>query len=79
LVDRDFYKRARIFTTSRKEARTIERFEQQQRNGQEIRRSLRRKEFLNKVVERKKEFDEFHKKKMAKVKKIVGLTVAHLA
>jgi hypothetical protein len=27
LVDRDFYKRARVFTTSKKEARTIDRFE----------------------------------------------------
>lgn len=51
LVDRDFYKRARIFTTSKKEARTIERFEQQMRNGQEIRRGARRKEFMKEILE----------------------------
>lgn len=51
LVDRDFYKRARVFTTSKKEARTIERFEQQMKNGQEIRRGARRKEFLKEVLE----------------------------
>ena len=50
-MDRDFYKRARVFTTSKKEARTIERFEQQMKNGQEIRRGARRKEFLKEVLE----------------------------
>jgi hypothetical protein len=50
-VDRDFYKRARVFTTSKKEARTIERIEQQMKNGQEIRRGARRKEFLKEVLE----------------------------
>jgi len=28
LVDRDFYKRAKVFTHSKKEARTLDRFEQ---------------------------------------------------
>lgn len=28
LIDREFYKRERIFTQSRKEARTLDRFEQ---------------------------------------------------
>jgi hypothetical protein len=28
LVDRDFYRRAKVFTQSKKEARTLDRFEQ---------------------------------------------------
>ena len=33
LVDREFYKRERVFTQSKKEARTLDRFEQQMRSG----------------------------------------------
>lgn len=33
LVDRDFYKRAKVFTASKKEARTLDRFEAQMRSG----------------------------------------------
>lgn len=67
-----------MFTTSKKEARTIERFEQQMRNGQEIRRGARRKEFLKEVLEHQKDFVEFHKKRAAKIKKNAYLTKAHL-
>ena len=63
LVDREFYKRARIQTHNKKEARTIDRFEQQMRSGQEMRRGARRKEFLKEVLDHQKEFVEFHKKK----------------
>lgn len=52
LVDRDFYKRERVFTHSKKEARTLDRFEQQMRSGQEMRRGARRKEFLKEVLDR---------------------------
>jgi hypothetical protein len=33
LVDREFYKRAKIYQSSKKEARTLDRFEQQMRSG----------------------------------------------
>ena len=51
LVDREFYKRARVYTHSKKEARTLDRFEQQMRSGQELRRGARRKEFLKEVLD----------------------------
>jgi len=33
LIDREFYKRARVATQSKKEARTLDRFEKQMRSG----------------------------------------------
>jgi len=48
------------------------------RNGQEIRRGARRKDFLREVLEHQKDFVEFHKKRAAKVKKNAYLTKAHL-
>lgn len=48
------------------------------RNGQEIRRGARRKDFLREVLEHQKDFIEFHKKRAAKVKKNAYLTKAHL-
>lgn len=52
LVDREFYKRERVFTVNKKEAKTLDRFEQQMRSGQELRRGARRKEFLKEVLDR---------------------------
>ena len=70
LVDRDYYKRARTYTSqNKKEGKIIERFEQQMRNGQESRKKDSHKEFLNKVIEHAKNFIEFHKKKAKKIKK----------
>ena len=78
LVDREFYKRARVFTHSKKEARTLDRFEQQMRSGQELRRGARRKEFLKEILDHQKDFMEFHKKRQNKFKKLVYLTKTHL-
>lgn len=39
------------------------------RSGQEMRRGERRKEFLREVLDRQKEFFEFHKKRISKIKK----------
>ena len=48
------------------------------RNGQEVRRGARRKEFLKEILEHQKDFIEFHKKRIAKVKKNAYLTKTHL-
>ena len=79
LVDRDFYRRERVFTHSKKEARALDRFEQQMRLGQEMRRGARRKEFLKEVLDRQKEFVEFHKKRVSKIKRNACLTKSYLA
>ncbi len=39
------------------------------RSGQEMRRGARRKEFLREVLDRQKEFVEFHKKRVSKIKR----------
>jgi len=49
-VDREFYKRAKIYANSKKEARTLDRFEQQMRSGQELRKKTRHREFLNEIL-----------------------------
>jgi ATP-dependent helicase STH1/SNF2 len=70
LVDRHFYKRPRIYATqNKKEGKIIERFEQQMRNGQENQKKARHKEFLNKILAHAKNFSEFHKKKVKKLKR----------
>ena len=69
LVDRDFYKRAKIYSSSKKEARTLDRFEQQMRSGQELRKKTRHKEFLNEILYHANKFTEFHKKRQNFVKK----------
>ena len=50
LIDREFYRRSRLTGASKKEARTLDRFEQQMRSGQELRKKTRQKEFLNEIV-----------------------------
>ena len=77
-MDRDFYTRAKVFTASKREARTLDRFEAQMRSGQEVRRGARRKEFLKEVLEHQKEFWEFHKKRATRVKRAAYLTKTHL-
>ena len=41
LVDRQFYKRTKSYAQSKKEARTLDRFEQNMRTGQETRKKTR--------------------------------------
>jgi len=48
------------------------------RNGQETRRGARRKEFLKEVLDHQKDFIEFHKKRVGKIKKNAYLTKTHL-
>ena len=78
-MDREFYKRERVFTHNKKEAKTLDRFEQQMRSGQEMRRGAKRKEFLKEVLDRQKEFFEFHKKRISKIKRNAYLTKNYLA
>lgn len=47
----------------------MDRFEQQMRSGQELRKKTRHKEFLNEILYHAKEFTEFHKKKLHHIKK----------
>ena len=49
------------------------------RLGQEMRRGARRKEFLKEVLDRQKEFVEFHKKRISKIKRNACLTKSYLA
>jgi hypothetical protein len=69
LVDREFYKRAKVYSSSKKEARTLDRFEQQMRSGQELRKKTRHREFLNEILNHAKDFTEFHKKKLNHIRK----------
>ncbi len=78
LVDREFYKRAKIYASSKKEARTLDRFEQQMRSGQELRKKTRHREFLNEILLHAKEFTEFHKKKVNHIRKKAILIKASL-
>ena len=65
LIDRFYYKRARILSmVSKKDAKSMERFEQQMRNGQEQRKKARHNRFLSDLLTHSKEFWEFHKKKI---------------
>jgi len=43
-----------------------------------MRRGERRKEFLKEVLDRQKEFLEFHKKRVSKIKRTAYLTKNHL-
>jgi len=69
LVDRDFYRRARVQQSSKKEARTLDRFEQQMRSGQEQRKKTRHRELLSEILSHAKDFAEFHKKRAGLVRK----------
>lgn len=69
LVDRNFYRRTKSYAQSKKEARTLDRFEQNMRSGQDNRKKNRHKEFLNEVLQHAKDFHEFHKKRYAQIKR----------
>eukprot|EP00347_Sterkiella_histriomuscorum_P012579 403368026 len=69
LVDREFYKRAKVYQNSKKEARTLDRFEQQMRSGQELRKKTRHKELLNEILFHANKFMEFHKKRQNFIRK----------
>lgn len=69
LIDREFYKRAKVYASSKKEQRTLDRFEQQMRSGQELRKKTRHREFLNEIIFHAKDFSEFHKKRVHHIKK----------
>jgi len=47
----------------------LDRFEQQMRSGQELRKKTRHREFLNEILFHAKEFSEFHKKKVNQIRK----------
>jgi|TARA_B110000285_G_C15091760_1_gene599501 ATP-dependent helicase STH1/SNF2 len=68
-VDRQFYKRTKSYAQSKKEARTLDRFEQNMRSGQETRKKTRHKEFLNEILQHAKDFHEFHKKRQTQTKR----------
>jgi hypothetical protein len=69
LVDRQFYRRTKPHAQSKKEARTLDRFEQNMRNGQETRKRNRHREFLNEIIQHAKDFHEFHKKRQTQTKR----------
>ena len=69
LVDRNFYRRTKSYTSNKKEARTLDRFEQNMRSGQETRKKNRHKEFMNEILQHAKDFHEFHKKRQTQTKR----------
>ena len=69
MVDREFYKRSKTSATNKKDARTLDRFEQNMRSGQELRKKTRHKEFLNEILLHSKELTDFHKKKLYMIKR----------
>ena len=50
LVDREFYKRTKSYAQSKKEASTLDKFEQNMRSGYETRKKTRHKEFLAEIL-----------------------------
>ena len=64
LVDREFYKRTKTLTQSKKEASVLDKFEHAMRSGYETRKKTRHKEFLGELLHHAKEFHEFHKKRI---------------
>mmetsp|Transcript_17766 Transcript_17766/g.27468 ORF Transcript_17766/g.27468 Transcript_17766/m.27468 type:complete len:163 (+) Transcript_17766:825-1313(+) len=69
LLDREFYKRTKSYASTKKDARALDRFENNMRNGQETRKKARHKEFLNEILQHAKEFNEFHKKRQTQTKR----------
>lgn len=78
LLDRNFYRRNKVNFSNKKEARTLDRFEQNMRSGQEIRKKTRHKEFLNEILQHAKDFTEFHKKRQMQNKRKATIFKAHL-
>ena len=66
LLDRRVYKKP---ITYQKKDQEFNRFEQQLRNGFDMRKKEKQKEFLHNVLNQHKEFMEFHKEKKQKLKK----------
>jgi hypothetical protein len=77
-VDREYYRRTKTYSSSKKEARTLDRFEQSMRTGLETRKRARHKEFLNEIIQHAKEFNEFHKKKHNQTKRKAAIFKNHL-
>ena len=67
-----------MFNSNKKEARALDKFEQQMRVGQDARRGARRKEFLKEVLDHYKDFMEFHKRRQSKIRKTAGSVKSHL-
>lgn len=68
LLDRRGYKKPNQFLAKR-DQKLHDRFEQQLRNGYDIRKKEKQKEFLNSVINQQREFMEFHKERKQKLKK----------
>lgn len=69
LLDRRFYKRTSPFGASRKDQKLNDRFEQQLRNGYDIRKKDKHREFLNKLMLHQRDYMEFHKTRKQNLKK----------
>ncbi len=79
LVDRQFYMRARMLSINdKKGAKTLERYEQQMRSGQEQRKKAQHKDFLQALNIHYRDFWDFHKKKQQTLKKRAGQAKAYL-
>jgi ATP-dependent helicase STH1/SNF2 len=69
LLDRRFYKKPNPFT--RKDQKLNDRFEQQLRNGYDLRKKDKQREFLNTLLEHQRGFMEYHRSKRMQLRKRV--------
>jgi ATP-dependent helicase STH1/SNF2 len=69
LLDRRFYKKPN--PTTRKDQKLNDRFEQQLRNGYDLRKKDKQREFLNTLLQHQREFTEYHRSKKQQLRKRV--------
>lgn len=70
LLDRRFYKR-QITPLNKKDQKMNDRFEIQLKNGYDMRKKEKHREYLNQIIQHHKEFTDFHKNKRQVLKKRV--------
>jgi ATP-dependent helicase STH1/SNF2 len=70
LLDRRFYKR-QITPMNKKDQKMNDRFEIQLKNGYDMRKKEKQREYLNQIIQHHKEFTDFHKNKRQNLKKRV--------
>jgi ATP-dependent helicase STH1/SNF2 len=76
LLDRRFYKKPN--PTSRKDQKLNDRFEQQLRNGYDLRKKDKQRDFLNTLLQHQREFMEYHRSKKQQLRKRVQQAKGYL-
>lgn len=76
LLDRRSYKRAPQ-EKNKKDVKINERFEQQLRNGYDIRKKNKHRDFINEVIQVQKDFTDFFRTRKIQIKKRAGIAKAY--